>query len=659
MTAAPSSIEDARSGLTILLVDDEEDIRELLGMLLADLGYTVQSAENGEAALESVIQSPPDIVLTDIKMPGMNGLALLRAVKKKAPDVEVIMISGHGDMQLAIESLKLNAADFITKPIDDDILTIALDKVTEKILLRRQVREHTENLERLVEEKSARIVELERQTAVEQVVEGLSTAMSDISGDLDDEGVFNELPCYISIHSSEMKIVTANDVFVSRFGDLTGRSSRSIYADYSGQGSCPAYQTIASKTGGRGNATLRAEDGTDIPAVIYTAPITSSRDAVSLVLEVAVDVSEVNRLQTELVQTQKKYEHLFNSVPCYITVQDRDMKIIEANDRFRTDFGFDRGDRCHQAYKNRDDICDDCPVRKTFSDGGSHQRETIVTSRDGDQYNILVWTAPVFDDGGEVVNVVEVSTNITEIRRLQDQLTSLGMMLGSMSHGVKGLLTALDGGIYRVDSGLKKGDIARVEKGWKVVKHRLGHMRKMVLDTLYYAKSRELDCQAITLGDFAADLADAVEPKAAENGVAFVRDFADTDHVFHADPDGLAPALINFLENGVDACIYDQSTDDHAVTFSVRTEDGDVLFDITDNGTGMDRETRDNMFSLFFSSKGANGTGIGLFISNQVIDRHHGSIDVDSTVGEGTRFRIRIPSSRKTGCGKEGDVLSG
>ncbi|QJB56803.1 response regulator [Pseudodesulfovibrio sp. zrk46] len=658
MKSAKAITEDDRARMTILLVDDEEDIRDLLGMLLADLGYSVRTAENGETALASFMESRPDIILTDIKMPGMNGLALLRAVKKKAPEVEVIMISGHGDMQLAIESLKLDAADFITKPIDDDILSIALDKVTEKILLRRQVKEHTENLEKLVQEKSDRIVELERQTAVEQVMEGLATAMTSLS-DLDDQGVFNELPCYISIHSPEMKIVTANGTFTSRFGELAGESSRSIYKNFSGQGSCPVFQAISTKSGGRDEATLMATDGTEIPAIVYTAPITSHDGKVTLVMEVALDISEVNSLKSELVRTQKKYEHIFNQVPCYITVQDRDMKIIEANDRFREDFGFDRGDRCHQAYKNREDICEECPVQKTFEDGGSHTRETIVTSKNGEQYNILVWTAPVFDEGGKVINVVEVSTNITVVRQLQDQLTSLGMMLGSMSHGVKGLLTALDGGVYRVDSGLQKDDMERVEKGWKVVKHRLGHMKKMVMDILYYAKSRELECRPLALGTLATDLAEAVEPKAAENNVEFVREFTNEDHTFHADPDGLVPALINFLENAVDACLYDRSKEDHKVTFRTYEADGKVHFEISDNGTGMDRETRENMFSLFFSSKGANGTGIGLFISNQVIARHHGSIEVDSTVGQGTRFHIQIPSSREDGCGQQSVILPG
>jgi signal transduction histidine kinase len=73
-------------------------------------------------------------------------------------------------------------------------------------------------------------------------------------------------------------------------------------------------------------------------------------------------------------------------------------------------------------------------------------------------------------------------------------------------------------------------------------------------------------------------------------------------------------------------------------------EEGDaVLFRISDNGVGMDRETMDNMFTLFFSSKGSRGTGLGLFISNEIVQQHGGSIRVESAPGRGTEFKITIP----------------
>lgn len=168
----------------ILLVDDEEGIRKVLGISLTDSGYQVFTAESGEVALHIFQEQEPTIVLTDIKMPGMDGIELLQRMKEKNPDAEVIMITGHGDMDLAIQSLKHEATDFITKPINDDALEIALKRAKERISLKAQIKEYTENLERLVEEKTQKLIEAERLAAVGQTVAGLAHAIKNITGGL-------------------------------------------------------------------------------------------------------------------------------------------------------------------------------------------------------------------------------------------------------------------------------------------------------------------------------------------------------------------------------------------------------------------------------------------------------------------------------------------
>lgn len=169
---------------TILLVDDEEGIRKVLGISLADSGYDVLTASSGEEALRVFRDKRPPLVLTDIKMPGMDGVELLQKIKQESPDTEVIMITGHGDMELAIRSLQSDAADFVTKPINDTALEIALKRAHERIWMREKLREYTENLERLVSEKTRQLLDSERLAAIGQTVAVLAHAIKNITGGL-------------------------------------------------------------------------------------------------------------------------------------------------------------------------------------------------------------------------------------------------------------------------------------------------------------------------------------------------------------------------------------------------------------------------------------------------------------------------------------------
>jgi len=629
----------------VMLVDDEDAIREILGLSIADLGYEVHTAANGPEALEALDVFRPSIVLTDIKMPGMDGIELLGRIKAHAPDIEVIMISGHGDMDLVVQSLQREALDFITKPIRDELLVNALKRAAEKITMRRQLREHTQNLERIVKEKSAKLVELERQLAVGQVVEGLSSAMRCLAEDCDEGmGYFNELPCFISIHNRYLEVVAVNQLYGERLGLMVGKNSWEVYSNRHGSGNaCPVAKTIEEGKGQRSRETLVDSAGRDVPVIVHTAPILNKDGKVELVIEMSVDVTEVERLQEELRAAREKFQRLFDAVPCTIEVVDRQHNIVEANRRFRQDFGEGRGGKCFELFKHREDPCQECPISLTFEDGQSHQWETAVTTRDGQQRVVLIQTAPVLGESGEIEQVMEISTDITQIRQLQDHLTSLGLMLGSMSHGVKGLLTSLDGGVYKLDAGLRKDDPERVRQGWAIVKDKIGRIRKMVLDILYYAKSRDAEFAPVDMEAFARDLGAIIEPKAALKNVAFRLETPGDAGLADLDETAMSAALVNFLENAVDACSEDDTRPDHEIVFSVAADADNVRFAVKDNGMGMDQETREKMFSLFFSSKGSRGTGLGLFISNQVVERHGGSIAVDSEPGRGTAITVTIP----------------
>ena len=346
---------------------------------------------------------------------------------------------------------------------------------------------------------------------------------------------------------------------------------------------------------------------------------------------------------SQLYDAKEKYQQLFDEVPCYITVINRKFQLTAANRRFKEDFGDSQGAMCYQVYKHEDEPCADCPVARTFRDGQSHQYEQVVTSQGGEQYNVLTSTAPLRNARGEIAEVMSMSTNITEIRRLQDHLASLGMLIGSISHAIKGLLTALDGGMYKVRSGVKRGDQKRIEQGWEVVELMVGRIRRTVLDVLFYAKDRDLDVEWVDVADFARQVTFTGTYAAKKHGITFNYDIPDDLGQFEVDPNALNPAIINILENAVDACLEDRAKDRHVISFRVRREYDIIVFDIEDNGKGMDENTKENMFTLFYSSKGSSGTGLGLFIANDTVGQHRGTITVDSEPGQGSHFHVRIP----------------
>ena len=629
----------------LLLVDDEEGIRKVLGISLTDLGYQVLTAENGEEALEIFRRENPPIVLTDIKMPVMDGIELLRKIKDESPDSEVIMITGHGDMDLAIKSLKYRAIDFVTKPINDDILEIALGRAHEKISMRQKLRQYTENLETLVQEKSAQLVEIERQVAVGQAVEGLASMLRNLAGDL--EGgltYFNEMPCFVSIHNPKLKVIAVNQLYRERLGDKVGRNSWEVYGDTAGTRSkCPAAETFKTGKGQRTKANIKYTDDQEAPVIVHTAPIRNQSNEVELVVEISADITEVNRLQEELRQTQQRYQQLFDEVPCYISLQDRKFRLLATNRQFNDDFDVELGAYCYEVYKHRDEPCPNCPVAKTFEDGLSHQSEMVVTPKSGEQRNVLIWTAPLRNADGEIARVMEMSTDITQIRELQDHLSSLGLKIGSISHGIKSLLAGIDGGVYLVESGLAKDDPDRVKEGWDAVKTIIQRIRKLVLNILFFAKEREFKPETTDVLNFAYDVAASVESKIKAAGVEFDCDFDGDPMEVQMDAGVVRLALINILENALDACLEDTAKKSHRIGFSVKPQGKHIVFEISDNGTGMDRETRESLFTLFFSSKGNKGTGLGLFIANQIITQHGGKIEVDSKPNQGSSFRISIP----------------
>lgn len=126
------SNKEINSHYNILIVDDEPLIRESLYEILRIEGYKAHMAASGEEAIEIIRKQKTDIVITDMKLPKMSGLAVLHQIKDLSPETEVILITGYGSVESAVEAMKKGACDYITKPINDVEIKIILSRIIEK-----------------------------------------------------------------------------------------------------------------------------------------------------------------------------------------------------------------------------------------------------------------------------------------------------------------------------------------------------------------------------------------------------------------------------------------------------------------------------------------------------------------------------------------------
>ena len=153
-TSTPAVMEDAAK-VRVLVVDDEEFLRSIVRERLEIAGYSVEEASNGNEALAMLESGGPySVLLTDIRMPGMDGITLLREWGKKSPASAGIVMSANAELDTAVHALKMGACDYITKPFNFDVLLITIENALRKKDLERQLDDYRTNLENKVKEQT-------------------------------------------------------------------------------------------------------------------------------------------------------------------------------------------------------------------------------------------------------------------------------------------------------------------------------------------------------------------------------------------------------------------------------------------------------------------------------------------------------------------------
>jgi len=335
------------------------------------------------------------------------------------------------------------------------------------------------------------------------------------------------------------------------------------------------------------------------------------------------------------------FDYIINHLPCYISIQDRNLNILFVNENFKRDFGDGTGQLCHLVYKDCPDPCFNCPVRKTFQDKRVHITEETVKLSNGKICQVFIQASPIVDENGNVTAVIELATNITQVKIDRKELMTLGRSIALLSHGIKNILEGLQGGAYVVEEAFKDGDMELAQKGWNIVNKNIFEITDVVKNILYSSKNRPLKYEITSPGQLVTDSFALFKEKAAGLRIRLREQINPHLPEIKVDTASVRQMLDNLIWNGLQACLNDKQKKNHFV--SIKTDfydDGHFFLEVADNGIGMDQATQRNMFEEFYSTKGSGGTGLGLAVVEKVVNKHGGRIEVDSAPGKGSRFTM-------------------
>ena len=669
----------------LLIVDDQEENRYLLEVLLKGHGHEVTSGSNGAQALDLARADPPDLIITDILMPVMDGFALCRQWKKD-PDLcrvpFIFYTATYTDPKDEKFALGLGAERFIVKPTEPDAFLSIINEVLEEHQSGRLpagcqseeeevfLKEYNQALVHKLEDK---LTQLEKANqALREEVQRHHRAQEELVRSKERfSKVFHSSPHGLVIATAkEGRLLEVNRAFCRASGysreELLGKTASEIGL-WRDSGPLQEAQAIIRDKGSLQEFVVPCVHASGAPILVSWSAEPLELDGKDYLISVLADVTERERTEQALKDSEEKYRTLMEAVADPVIVYDLQGRVVYVNKAFSKVFGWTSGevlgDRLN--FVPPEEVAEsERKIQEALQGGMSSIFETRRLTKDGGLIDVSISAAGYKDSQGRAGGIVVSLQDITARKaaeldksRLEAQLRqaqkmeAIGTLAGGIAHDFNNILGVIIG--FAELSILSAGGDVQMKGNLQKVLDAGLRAKDLVKQILTFSRQTEQEFKPIRPGQVVTELVEmlrATIPPSIE-----IETRTNDDNVVMADYTQLHQVLMNICTNAVQA-MADRSgrleitldrvdLDQNSARLVQDIKPGRYQrISISDNGHGIPQEILERIFDPFFTTKKkGEGTGLGLSVAHGIIKNHNGRIMAYSEPGQGTTFSIYLP----------------
>ena len=622
----------------ILIADDEQEIRYFLTELLKKEGYLVFSATNGKEAVEITKNNPIDLAVLDVKMPEMDGITALKQIKEIDRSIEVLVITGYGDLQSLRDVIEQEGVfDYLIKPFSPIDIKHSIKKALQRRELNLKKNFASADLEHRIREMESDFKQKTIQLRESQLkYKNIIQESVDMVVILKDGKIK-----FMNPKTLEQTGYTGEELLNKSFIDMVHPDDRI-------------------KVTNKYRKWLREDK--KIPYLYYfralkkhgevfwveANSVWTEWEGEPAILNTARDITDRKRAFEELRVMESAISSSINGFAFF----DLEGRLTKVNNSFLKLW----------LYKNINEVLDkqlatfikdEKEVSKLFKalhEDGGWTGEMTAIKKNGSFFDTQVSASMVRDVNGEPVCMMASFIDITDKKKLgeimmrSDKLSSLGQLSAGLAHELKNPLAVISSCAQFCMDNMTL-DLP-VNENFQMIFRSSQRASKLINDLLAFAKPSHLEWKEVDINKVITNMWSMAKLESPPFHINFRRNLKTGLPKIVGDEEKLGQVFLNIIMNAIQAV---SSKGTVILKTDFLAHQNQVEANVIDDGPGIPDDYRKCIFDPFFTTKDG-GTGLGLSICHSIIEQHNGSIIADNVEGRGTRITVRLPVIQDGNC---------